>query len=170
MPASMVLPGDVEQSLLAALTANLTTLETTQFPSGIFVGAIGDKDIDDDDQLLLRMPCARQRYVGSAYKNEGDNQWLTYDASHIFEIWCAAEDLTSKEAQRTATTFVLGQVLPLIAGARLTLADTSLTEPVVIKNIAKLPDDIVGTIYIVTIEICGIAQFPGTLAAGSEDN
>jgi hypothetical protein len=39
-----------------------------------------------------------------------------------------------------------------------------------LQGINKLPDDIVGQIYIVTIEVCGIAQFPGTLAAGNEDN
>lgn len=160
MPGSMVLPGDVEQALLSALTANL---------SNINVGAISDKDIGDDDQLVLEMPCARQRYVGTDYKNEGDNQWLTYDATHTFEIWCAAEDLTSKEAQRTATLAIVGQVLPLIAGARLMLPDTSVTEPVAVKSIGKLQDDIVGTLFIVTIEIPAIAQFPGTLAAGNED-
>jgi hypothetical protein len=159
----MVLPGDVEQSLLAALTNGLTAPK-------INVGAISDKDINDDDQLVLQMPCARQRYVGAMYKGGGDNQWLTYDVSHMFEIWCAAENLTSKEAQRTATLAVVGQVLALVAGARLVLTDTSVTEPVVIKNIGKLPDDIVGEIYIVTVEVCGIAQFPGTLAAGNEDN
>jgi hypothetical protein len=169
MPASMVLPGDAEQSLLAALSANLNPV-TDAYPQGIFTGAIGDKDINDDDQLILQMPCARQRYVGTAFKSESDNQWLTYDVSHVFEIWCAAEDLTSKEAQRTATTKVLSVVLPLIAGARLTLPDTSLTMPVALKNIGKLPDDIVGSVYILTVEICGIAQFPGTLAAGSEDS
>ncbi len=160
MPGSMVLPGDVEQSLLAALTGGLADIN---------VGAISDKDIGDDDQLVLEMPCARQRYVGTEYKNQGDNQWLTYDVSHIFEIWTAAEDLTSKEAQRTATLAIIALVLPLIAGARLMLADTSVTEPVALKSIGKLPDDIVGQIYIVTIEICAIAQFPGTLAAGNED-
>ena len=161
MPSSMVLPGDVEQALLNALSNGLTNIN---------VGAIGDKDINDDDQLVLEMPCARQRYVSTEYKNQGDNQWLTYDTSHIFEIWCAAEDLTSKAAQRTATLSIIALVLPLIAGARLTLADTSVTEPVVLQGINKLPDDIVGQIYIVTIEVCGIAQFPGTLAAGNEDN
>jgi hypothetical protein len=160
MPASMVLPGDVEQALVAALAAGLT---------GIYVGAIGSSDINDNDELVLEMPCTRTRYAGTQYKNQGDNQWLTYDVAHIFEIWCAAEDLTSKEAQRTATLTVVGQVLPLIAGARLVLADTSVTEPVELKSVGKLPDDIVGQIYIVTIEVDAIAQFPGTLASGNED-
>jgi hypothetical protein len=156
----MVLPGDVEQALLAALTANLTDIN---------VGAIGSADIGDDDELVLQMPCARQRYAGSGYKNEGDNQWLTYDVSHIFEIWCAAEDLTSKEAQRTATLNIVGLVLPLVAGARLALPDGSTTEPVALKSIGKLPDDIIGQIFIVTVEVCAIAQFPGILASGNED-
>jgi hypothetical protein len=162
----MVLPGDAEQALLAALTAGLT---------GINVGAIGESDINDNDELVLQMPCARQRYASTEYRNQGDNQWLTYDVSHIFEIWCAAENLTSKEAQRTATLAVVALVLPLVAGARLTLPDGSVTEPVALKGIGKLPDDIVGQIYICTVEVCAIAQFPGTLAAGTptpgnEDN
>jgi phage gp37-like protein len=161
MPASMVLPGDVEQALIAALSGNL--------PDQVHVAPIADRDINDDDQLVLQMPCARTRYAGTAYKNQGDNQWLTYEVTHMFEIWCAAEDLTSKEAQRTATLAVVADVLPLVAGARLALADTSLTEPVAVKSIGKMPDDIVGQIYIVAIEICAIAQFPGTLAAGNED-
>jgi hypothetical protein len=157
----MVLPGDVEQALVAALDAGLTNIN---------VGAIGSSDINDDDELVLKMPCARSRYASTEYRNQGDNQWLTYDAAHLFEIWCAAEDLTSKEAQRTATLSVVGQVLPLIAGARLALPDGSVTEPVELKNIGKLPDDIVGQIYIVTVEVSAIAQFPGTLASGNEDN
>lgn len=161
MPASMVLPGDVEQSLLAALTAGLPAIN---------VGAISDKDIGDDDELVLEMPCARQRYVGADYKDAADNQFLTYDVTHTFEIWCAGEDLVSKEAQRTATLAIVGQVLPLIVGARLALSDGSVTEPVIVKTIGKLQDDIVGTLYIITIEIPAIAQFPGTLASGSEDN
>jgi hypothetical protein len=161
MPASMVLPGAVEQTLVSALTSGL---ENT------FVSPIGEEDINDDDQLVLQMPCARPRYAGSQYKNQGDNQWVTYDVSHFFEIWCGAEDLSGKEAQRAATLAVVALVLPLIAGARLRLPDTSVTEPVALKSIGKLPDDIVGQIYIVTIEVCAIAQFPGTLAAGNEDN
>lgn len=161
MPASMVLPGDVEQALLATLGANLTD---------IYVGAIGKNDIGDDDQLILQMPCARQRYVSTDYKNEGDNQWLTYDVSHIFEIWAAAEDLTSREAQRTATLAVIAEVLPIVAGARLNLADGSVTEPVAVKSISGLPEDIIGRLYILTIEVCAIAQFPGALSAGNEDD
>jgi hypothetical protein len=161
MPASEVLPGDVEQALLAALESNLP---------GINVGAISDKDINDDDQLVLYMPCARQRYVGTEYRNQADNQWLTYDTCHNFEIWCGAEDLTSKEAQRTATLAILTLVLPLVAGARLPLPDGSVTEPVALKTIGKLQDDILGTIFILSVEVSGIAQFPGTLAAGNEDN
>jgi hypothetical protein len=157
----MVLPDDVEQALLAALTAGL---------KGIYVGAIGDSDINDDDQLILQMPCARQRYVSTEYRNQGDNQWLTYDVCHLFEIWTAAEDLSSKEAQRTATLALLRKVLPLMAGARLALPDGSVTEPVALKGIGKLPNDIIGQIYICTIEVSAIAQFPGTLATGNEDN
>ena len=161
MPVSMVLPDDVEQSMLTALSAGLANIN---------VGAISDKDIDDDDQLVLDMPCARQRYVGCDYRSLGDNQALTYEAPHLFEIWCAAEDLTSKEAQRTATLQIVRLVLPLIVGARLPLADGSITEPVVLRSIGKLPDDIVGTIFIVTVEVSAIAQFPGTLSSGNEDD
>ena len=161
MPASMALPGDVEHALLSALTAGLP---------GVNIAAIAASDINDADELELRMPCARTRYAGSEYRNQGDNQWLTYEVTHIFEIWVAAEDLTSKEAQRTATLAIVAEVLPLIAGARLRLPDTSVTEPTALKSIGKLPDDIVGQIYICTIEVCAIAQFPGLLASGNEDN
>jgi hypothetical protein len=154
----MVLPGDVEQTLLAALTAGLPTIN---------VAAIGEADFGDDGQLVTDLPAAHSRYVGTGYKNQGDNQWLTYDVAHIFEIWCAAENLTNKEAQRTATLAVVDQVLPLIAGARLVLPDTSTTDPVVLKGVGKLPDDVLGMIYICTIEVSAIAQFPGTLAAGT---
>ncbi len=161
MPASMVLPGDVEQALLNALTVGLP---------GINIAAIASSDINDDDELVLKMPCARTRFAGTEYRNQGDSQCLTYDVTHIFEIWTAATDLTSKEAQRTATLAVVALVLPLVAGARLRLPDLSVTEPVALKSIGKLPDDIVGQVYICTIEVCAIAQFPGLLATGNEDN
>ena len=161
MAGSMVLPDDVEQALLAALAAHL---------SGINIGAISLEDFGDDGQLVIDLPAVRVRYVGTDYSPSGDNQWLTYDVTHPFELWCAAENLTSKEAQRTATLLVVGQVLGLIAGGRLILPDGSVTEPVKLVNIGKLPDDILGTIFIVRVEIAGIAQFPGTLASGNEDD
>ena len=65
MPASMVLPGDVEQALLNALTVGLP---------GINIAAIASSDINDDDELVLKMPCARTRFAGTEYRNQGDSQ------------------------------------------------------------------------------------------------
>ncbi len=166
MPASMFLPGDVETAVQALLTAGLPSVS---------VGSIGALDTDENGELVFDPPCARTFYANSHYVANGDSQALTYDdTSHQIDIWCAAENLTSLEAQRTDSLTLVGQVLPVLAGARISLADGSLSEPVRLMSITGALQGRSGapvrTVYIIAIEVPGIAQFPGTYAAGNEDN
>ena len=166
MPASMFLPGDVEQAV--------QTLLQNALPS-VNVGSIGDLDTDENGELVFDPPAVRTFYATTRYVANGDSQALTYDdTSHQIDIWCAAENLTSLEAQRYDTLALVAQVLPVLAGARLALADGSVSDPV---RLLQLMGSLQGrqgapvrTVYTIAIEVPGIAQFPGTYASGNEDN
>jgi len=154
---TMFLPDDVETALSDLLKAQLTGIETSP---------IGEADIDDDDQLVLKMPCARPRYAASSYAESNDLTQTTYNAEHAYEIWCADENLTSKEAQRQAAKAIVRQVLPVLAGARLTMPDNSAskTAPIRLLGIDSIVGDVLGMIYVVRVSVPGIAQFSGVNA------
>jgi hypothetical protein len=153
--APIFLPDDTLAALLALLQGHLAL-------SGrkVSVETIGEKDFGDDDQLILELPAVRVRYDSSVYEQRGNNARV-YDAEHIFQIWCAAENLRSNEDQRNDTLKLLRQALPLLIGVKVALPDGSQTDPIRVLNISSLPDDNVGTIYITSVGIAGTAQFPG---------
>jgi len=164
MAASMFLPGDADMALQALLTTAL---------AGVNVGSIGDLNTDENGELVFDPPCVRTFYASGEFINNNDSQALTYDdTAHYFDLWCAAENLTSLEAQRGDTLALVAQVLPVLAGARLSLADGTLSEPVELMgikgNLQGRQGAPVQTIYLVSIKVPGIAQFPGTYAAGSQ--
>jgi hypothetical protein len=148
------LPTDVETALSGLLARNLAGIDTQP---------IGEAEIDDSDGLVLKLPCARPRYVSSAYPPTRDITMTTYDCEHFYEVWCGAEDLRSKEAQRQSAKIIVGQVLPIVAGALLALPDGSgdNSAPVRLVGIDSFVDDVVGMVYLVRIGVPGIAQFPG---------
>ena len=134
--------------------------------TGVDVGSIGDNEIDDNDQLVFDPPCVRTRHAGTQYAGGLDNQQLNYNASHIFEVWCVAENLRSKEEQRGDTETLLGTVIQQLAGARLVLTDGSESEPIRLVDVRDFPQDLVGLIYILRVAVPGIAQFPRTNSEG----
>ena len=137
------------------------TLLTQQLPD-VDCDSIGDKDIDDNDQLVFKPPCVRTRYAGTDYVSLKDNQQLSYEARHQLEIWCADEDLQAKVKQREKAKALVGSVLGIMAGARLALPDGSRSDPIQLLAVATMPQDIVGMVYIAMVAVPGIAQFPGT--------
>lgn len=154
---TMFLPDDVENAVSALLAAQLININTSP---------IGEADIDDDDQLVLTFPCARPRYVASSYAESNDLTQTTYNCEHAYEIWCADENLANKEAQRQAAKAIVRQVLPILAGARLALADGSgdTTSPIRLLGIDSIVGDVLGMIYVVRVAVPGIAQFAGVNA------
>jgi hypothetical protein len=149
------LPGDVELAIEALLAQELTGVDTS---------SLGDAELDDDDQLVLQLPCARPRYRDSNYGNGSDLTQTTYpECEHIYEIWCADENLVSKAAERRASKAIAGRVLAVMAGAILTIPDgTEETScPVRLLGVSSVPGDVIGMIYLVRIAVPGIAQFPG---------
>jgi hypothetical protein len=147
------LPGDIEQALSSLLKLNL---------DGLDVSPIGDAEIDDDDQLVLEPPLARPRYLETSYGQGSDLTQTTYDdVNHVYEIWCAAENLVSKEAQRSDSKVIAGRVATLLAGAILQLTDGGKSCPVRLLGISSVPGDVIGMVYLVRVAVPGIAQFPG---------
>ena len=151
------LPGDVEHAIESLLAGQLDGVDTS---------SLGDAELDDDDQLVLTLPCARPRYVDTNYGSGSDLTQTTYtDCVHIYEIWCADENLVSKASQRAASKVVLGQVLAILAGAKLTLEDGSgdSSAPIRLLGVSSVPGDVVGMIYLARVAVPGIAQFTGGL-------
>lgn len=154
--ASMFLPGDTQSALQALLSSALPTVN---------VGSIGDLNTDENGELVFDPPCARTFFAGTDYGETHDNLALAYDeSSHEIDIWCAAENLTSLEAQRLDTLSLVAQVLPAVAGAELALADGTTTEPVRVRNIVgslqMKRGAPVSTVYTIKVQVPGIAQFP----------
>jgi hypothetical protein len=157
----MFLPGDT-QSALQALLANA---EITMNGVPLSVGSVGDLNTDEDGELIFDPPCARTFFVTTDYGQTHDNLALAYDdSSHEIDIWCAAENLRSLEAQRLDTLTLVAQILPVVAGARLLLPDGSTTEPVRLRNIVGSLQGRQGapvtTVYTIKVQVPGIAQFP----------
>ena len=156
MPASQLLPVDVQSAVQSLLKNEL---------SGVNVGSIGDLTTDENGELIFDPPCVRTFFSNTRYAGDNDNLALTYDdTSHELQIWCAAENLSSLEAQRMDTLKLVGRVLPLLAGALLQLADGSQSEPCrlvsLVGSLQGRQGAPVATVYTITIEVPGIAQFP----------
>jgi len=159
-----MLSADIESSVKNLLSAALG--------SGIDVASLGLKDINEEGQLIFRPPCVRTRYVGGDYTRLHDNTHCNYDYAPMVEIWCVEEDLRSAEDQREASKRLLDRVKPIVAGARIVLSDDGKnSEPIILRKDFPFPQDIVGMVYILVVEVPGIAQFPGLFAGvpGSED-
>jgi len=154
--ASMFLPGDVQTALQALLKSALPNVN---------VGSLGDLSTDQDGELVFDPPCARTFFAGTDYGETHDNLALAYDeASHEIDIWRAAENLSSLEAQRLDTLSLVAQILSVAAGAELVLPDESTTEPVRLRSIVGTLQGRLGapvaTVYTIKVQVPGIAQFP----------
>ena len=62
------------------------------------------------------------------------------------------------------TLSLVAQILPVVAGARLTLPDGSTTEPIRLKSVVGSLQGKQGapvaTVYTIKVQVPGIAQFP----------
>lgn len=165
MPSQM-LTADMETAVANLIKAGLGG------GSGVDVDSIGERDINEEGQLVFRPPCVRTRYAGGNYGPPKENTHTVYDYAPQIEIFCVDEDLRSSQAQREASKRLLDRVKPILAGARIVLSDDGKnSEPIILRKDFPLPQDIVGMVYILVVEVPGIAQFPGTFAgvSGSED-
>jgi hypothetical protein len=156
MSASQFLPGDTQSALQSLLKAELPAVN---------IGSLGDLNTDQNGELVFDPPCARTFFGETDYGETQDNLALAYDdASHTIDIWCAAENLQSLEAQRMDTLSLVAQILPVLAGARLALPDGSTTEPIRLRSIVGSLQGKQGapvaTVYTIKVQVPGIAQFP----------
>jgi hypothetical protein len=130
------------------------------------VQAISEKDFNADGDIIMTPPSVRTFYAGTGYEATSDLQRLSYDVAGRFMILCGAQDLTSAIAQAQASARLADQVCGILAGARLNLPNGDQSIPVLLKAIEPLPIDGLGMGYAVAIEVPGLAQMPGTNAAG----
>jgi hypothetical protein len=142
----------------------LDALLREQLP-GLDVQAISDKDYSDGD-LILTPPSVRTQYTGSGFASTTDSQRLSYEVVGRFLILCVDEDLSPaliEQAYRSAA--LADRVCSILAGTRI-IVSTDRSEPITLTAIEALPVIGLGTGYVVAIEVPGLAQFPGTNAAG----
>lgn len=160
----------VEAALLALLTSVMPTaygaalgLDTS---SRVDVDSIGDKDFDEDGNLVLRPPAMRVLFDAAKYNNLRDNQRLTYGAALSFEVLCFEESLRSKKDQRKQTLVLVSVAQDQLAGARLALSDGTSSGPVEINSVSlQVPESgPADQLFAINVTVPGIAQFSGANA------
>ena len=170
----------VEAALLALLTANLPNAYGSALPAGspqivmngnqptasIDIDSLGDKDFDENGQLVLNPPSIRVRFLGGNYDMARDNQKLTYQSPLVYELLCFESSLRSKADQRNQTLILVSVVLDQLAGARLNLTDGSKTEPIRLVDVSLIEGAANGVdqLFSAQVEIRGFAQFSGANA------
>ncbi len=152
----------VEAALLSLLTAGMPAAYGAQ----VDVKSLGDKDFDDQGRLVLQPPALRERFIDAQMNNLRDNQRLTYQSVHNFEILCYESSLRSRADERNQTLVLVASVVDQLAGARLLLADGTKSMPVTVKSVGLVEVDQgpVDQLFSVAIAVEGIAQFSGVNA------
>jgi len=147
--------GAVEAGLVAQLTAALATAKPT-----CHVAVITRNDFGNDGELVLQLPAARVRFNATAYTNTIANSYnQAYRVAPQFDVLCADENLASESAQAQASLAIADAVVQSLAGVPVTLADGTTTEPCAIVGMSRFLDDECGMVYVVTVEVKGLAQF-----------
>lgn len=152
----------VEAALIALLTAEMPEA----YGAAVDVQSLGENDFDDEGQLTLQPPCLRVLYAGSDYENLRDNKRLTYQAERLWEILCYESSQRGKADERAQTLALVAAVEDQLAGARLTLQDDSISQPItlVTTRLVVMDEGPVQQFYSITIRIEGVAQFSGANA------
>ena len=145
----------VEDALIALLTAQLVDVD---------VAATAAKDFDDNGNLILNPPSVRTQFAGET-ASSFENQHLNYDVDQNYLVLCLDQDLGPvAQVQRTKSAQLLGTVKHLLIGARLALADGSVSEPVRYVQADPLPVEGIGTAFVAMFAVGGIANFAGVNA------
>lgn len=150
----------------AALLVLLQTKLPTAYGSPVDTQSLGDKDFDDDGNLVLQPPSTRLRFRGAGYDNLRDNQRLTYEAGLTFEVLCFQSSLRGKADERLQTLQLVAAVQDQIAGARLALQDGSRTQPItmVAVELVETESGPVDQLFSVRFLVQGVQQFSGANA------
>jgi len=150
----------------AALIGLLTNVISGHYGQPVDVQSLGKRDFDQDGTLILQPPCLRVLFLGAPYQPLRDNQRLTYQRVARFEVLSFAESLRSPEDQRLQSLQLVAVVEDQLAGARLTLADQSVTMPITLEQtqIVEFASGPVTECYSTIVAVEAIAQFSGANA------
>ena len=139
----------------------IQALLSAQLPQGTDVAPAGEKDFDDEDNLILTPPAVRGVFVLSRAE-QIETQALAYSERQEFAVMCVDQDLSADtQAQRRSSAQLAAQVKHILVGARITLPDGSICGPLVYVATEPFPVRDIGFAYIVGFEVPGIAQFAG---------
>jgi hypothetical protein len=148
----------------AALIALLKDTMPAAYGTPVDVDSVNSKDFNAQGQLALRAPAQRIQFGDGDFSDLRDNQRLSYQAGILFDVLCWESSLRSKADERLQSLGLVAVTLNQLAGARLALADGTLSMPITLKRVSLvLPDDggPVDQLYAITVLISGIAQFDG---------
>jgi phage gp37-like protein len=150
----------------SALVQMLTNVVSGQEGQLIDVQTLGKRDFDEDGALVLQPPCLRVIFLGSPFQPMRDNTRLNYQRVSRFEVLSFAESLRGPADQRLQSLALVAIVEDQLAGARLTLADGTVTMPLALEEtqIVEFPDGPVPFCYSTRVAIESIAQFSGANA------
>ena len=125
------------------------------------VAAAGERDFDDEGNLILQPPAVRGLFVLSRAE-AFENQKTAYNETQQFAVMCVEEDLSGDaQEQRRKSGRLAARVKRVLVGARLRLADGETAGPVAYTGVEPFEVAGVGKAYIVGFEVSGIAQFQG---------
>lgn len=139
--------------------AAIQALLQAQLGAGVDVDSIGSNDFDEQGDLTINPPAARVLFIDEKAGQPVDPQNATYNAEQAFAVLCAAEDISSVQAQRSASAQLAGQVKHILTGARLVLANGTQTEPLMYMGTTPLPTKAIGMAYVAQFVVPNIAQF-----------
>jgi hypothetical protein len=136
---------------------------TVDAPILIDIDSLGDKDFDAEGQLVLKPPSIRVRFDRTRRDNLRDNQRLSYQAKHSFDVLCFESSLRSKADERKQTLVLAQTVENQIAGARLALADGSSSMPCSLGATYLVAESsgAVDQLFCVEVIVEGIQQYDG---------
>lgn len=159
--AQKLQPGACTQALVALLSARLPASDS--FNLAVDVKESGDKDFNDNGELILKNPAVRVWFEQAAYGDTRDISKTTLSATFRFQVVCRHTSLRGAQETRDRSHALTEAVLVELAGARLLFEDGTRSDPIAIRGVARTNDfaGIVQDCFSVLIEVDGFAQFDG---------
>jgi hypothetical protein len=154
----------VEVALIALLkTVMPAAYGTVEAPINVDVNSLGDKDFDAEGQLVLKPPSIRVRFDRTRRDPLRDNQRLSYQAKHSFDILCYESSLRGKADERRQTLALTQIVENQLAGARLALADGTSSMPCSLGSTYLVAESSgsVDQLFCLEVIVEGIQQYDG---------
>lgn len=113
------------------------------------------------DALIMTPPSVRVFFAEATGDPMSDSQRLSYNAVERFVALCGDQDAGDRSRQALVSLSLAGDVIEILAGARIVLSSDEVSEPVRWLSTSPMPVAGLGTVYAVAFEVPGLAIYPG---------